>query len=152
MFLAELSAPSSANDSSVQPDLNNAEVKAAFERMLVRDPQNIDLLVNLGATQIRAKRYQSAITHLNAALKIRSDYVPALLALGQLKYATQQYQEGMLVLKQAVQLDPKNASAHYMLAQTAAALGLDDVHKKALSRASELDPSLVEDTHPKIRF
>jgi tetratricopeptide (TPR) repeat protein len=78
-------------------------------------PGYADAWVNLAAQHIFLRRYEQALQELAHASEISQPTAVILGDMAYAQYALHRYAEGTHSARQALQLDPSNASAHYLL-------------------------------------
>jgi predicted Zn-dependent protease len=88
-----------------------------YERLVQAFPSNPGLLLNLCIAEFKAGRYQNAIEHARAALKLNPDLAPANLFLGASYLELDTPANALDPLGKALQAMPNDANAHVMLAE-----------------------------------
>ena len=94
---------------------------AAFNAVLVRRPDDYEVLFNLGRAAARAKQYDRALQALEVAVKLQPDNVDALLELAGVNIALRDYARALYTLVRAAQLAPDRPEIALALAHAAQA-------------------------------
>lgn len=121
---------------------------AAYNEVLVYDPQNKFAYYNLGLIDQTEGRAESAEANYRQVLSIDPTYGPALFNLAILRTAAGASQEAVDLYRQVVEIDPSNASAHLNLGFLLLDLGKTSQGEQQLNAAVELDPSLADRISP----
>ena len=115
------------------------EAVAEYEKALEIEPENIDLLSNIGVAYYNLGQLDKAIDHYSRAIEIapsdadiRSNLAAAYVQLEQLDNALEEYQK-------AVELDPSLAQAFFGLGVVYALKGRTDDAIQAFEKFQELD-------------
>jgi len=95
------------------------EAETAFNAVLVRHPDDFDVLLNLGRASARAGHYDRAERVLETALRMQPSRVETLLELGQMNAARQDFTRAIYYLTQARTLAPQRPEIVLTLARTA---------------------------------
>jgi tetratricopeptide (TPR) repeat protein len=93
--------------------------EAAFNAVLVQEPDDFDVLFNLGRAAARAKHYDRALRALEVALKLQPNHVDSLLELAEVNTALHDYPRAIYLLAQARQLAPERPEIPLALAHAA---------------------------------
>jgi tetratricopeptide (TPR) repeat protein len=88
-----------------------------YERLVRAFPTNPGLLLNLCIAEFNAGRYQNAVQHARAALKLKPDLAPANLFLGASYLGLGQHADALEPLHKALDAMPNDANARFMLAE-----------------------------------
>jgi predicted Zn-dependent protease len=88
-----------------------------YEGLVGAFPDNPGLLLNLCIAEYKAGRYQNAIGHARAALKLKPDLAPANLFLGASYLQLGDYANALDPLHKALDAMPNDANARLMLAE-----------------------------------
>ncbi len=125
----------------VPANLLTIDAKERQLRELVeREPQNRDLLFQLGALYFESNRFQQAIDIYNRILRINERDVDTLNDLGLALHYTGKSKEGADVLRKATSYDPKHQRAWLSLGFVLAASGRTEEAKGPLNKAISLNP------------
>ncbi len=89
-----------------------AEGVQLLELLLSRDPDDVNVLFNLGLALSEARRLAEAEDHLARAVELAPDFVNALVALGVAQLRQQNNEIAIETLERAVALDPENPWAN----------------------------------------
>ena len=118
-------------------DENYSDALRLYDLVLKKEPRNVDVLVDKGATLQNMGRFKLAITYYDKALYISPDNLDALLNKGATLHSVQKYPEAIDCYDRAMLIDKESAIA---LAYKGLSLGemgkLEDAikhFKKALS-------------------
>jgi predicted CXXCH cytochrome family protein len=118
----------------------NPQVGAGVLRIATRlYPKDQGAHFNLGVAY-GAMGNEDAISEYKRTLEIDPDYVPAYLNWGGALYAKGRYEEAIQLYRQAIDINPLNASLHYSLS-----VALDKIDRKQeaeaeLTLAAKIDP------------
>ena len=83
-----------------------------LEFLLTRDPDDVNVLYNLGLALSEARRLAEAEDHLTRAVELAPEFVNALVALGVAQLRQQDNETAIETLERAVALEPDNAWAN----------------------------------------
>jgi tetratricopeptide (TPR) repeat protein len=92
-------------------------------------------------------RYEQAIPFLQRAISIRTDYIPARIALVKALMGLKRWEEAISELDQAVRLDPRHPQPHLLLSQVYFRLGDEERARKEKELSLKLrreNPTLLE--------
>jgi tetratricopeptide (TPR) repeat protein len=92
-------------------------------------------------------RYQEAIPYLERAIKIRTDYVPARVALARALMGLKRWDKAVRELNEAVRLDPRHPQPHLLLSQVYFRLGDEEQARREKELSLKLrreNPTLLE--------
>jgi len=95
-------------------DYNQAMNK--YRKVLEVDPQNYRIMNNLASICLNLKLYDEALSYANQALKLRADYVSALINGGIAQGRLGNENGAQVMLARAVAVEPANRQALYNLA------------------------------------
>lgn len=95
---------------------------------------------NLGKLYYQQKDYQQAMAAYNEALAIKSDYLPALIGLGNAQKATKLYDQAMKSYDQALAINPDYHEAWYGKASVAEYLQQYQTAREYYQKAIKLKP------------
>ena len=95
---------------------------------------------NLGKLYYQQQDYQQAIEAYNQALAVKSDYLPALIGLGNVQKVNKQYTQAENSYDLALEINPKYHEAWYGKASVAEYSGKNLSAKKYYQKALELKP------------
>lgn len=107
--------------------LKSGKIREAYThyvRLEQMNPEEYNVMVNLGKICLRLKEYEKSIQYFQKALKLRSTDPESIAGLGMCYYHLNDFDKARDYLEQAVQLDRRNHTSHYYLALI--------LHKKAL--------------------
>jgi tetratricopeptide (TPR) repeat protein len=102
------------------------------------NPANAMAWYQLGDVQVRQSRWQEAIPLLQRSLWLNPFYSGPYILLGRAYMKTGQTATAEGMLRRAIQYDPNNRTAHYMLAQLLQQLGRHDEAKVEFEVAEKL--------------
>ena len=100
-------------------DLQSNKIDSAqkhFQKALGMAPGNPYVNYMMGMSYLLAKQLAPAVPYLEKSVSIDPKQVPALLALGTLRFEQKDYPGAVQILVQAVQLDPSSWKAQWVLA------------------------------------
>jgi tetratricopeptide (TPR) repeat protein len=92
----------------------NEEAIALYKDAL-RFGQNFDVLVRLGFVELDQRKYDDAIGHLRAAIRVKPDSVGARLKLGAAFLQTNKPMKAREQFRQILKIEPENAGARELL-------------------------------------
>lgn len=99
--------------------IKSNQIEEAYKNYLILEqtnPEEYNIVINLGNIFIKLKNYEKAIEYFQKALKLRSTDAEAIAGLGIAFYYLNDYEKARYYLEQAVQLNRKNYRAHFYLA------------------------------------
>ena len=99
------------------------EAKREFESELSIDPSQPQALTYLGDIEMKRSNLDEALALLSKAVQTKNDIRLAYVDLGAVLMQQKQYQEAVVTLRRAVELDPAQPDAHYRLGRTYQAMG-----------------------------
>ena len=108
-----------------------------MENLLIANPNDPDILYNLGMAYSDTGQMQDAIELLSRAVEVNPDDANAFVALGVAHQRNSEPSEALTALRKAIELDPVNSYAHRNLGGILASLG----------GFQEADPHLREAVH-----
>jgi tetratricopeptide (TPR) repeat protein len=125
---------------------------AAYQRVLLLSPDDMDAKKNLGIAYRDAGRYfgehekniNKAIQYLTEALKILPDDYETVHAMGVSYGISGNAAEAITYFKRGVELQPDNATAHFNLGLAYQRIGDIVNAQKHQDRAVALDPQILE--------
>ncbi len=94
------------------------EALLAFQRVLMREPQNSLARINVGYICLKKKIFGEAIEHLSKAIRLDNDRKATLYAhyyLGLLYFEREMYEDAQVFLRKAIALGPNLIEAYYEL-------------------------------------
>ena len=92
-------------------DENYSDALKLYDLALKKEPGNVNVLVDKGATLQNMGRFKLAITYYDKALRISPDHLDALLNKGATLHSDQKYLEAIDCYDHAVRVDEKSAIA-----------------------------------------
>ena len=108
------------------PTGNGADAIADFQKEGDLDPLNGAVYERLGDTYIRAGDFDRAQQALNRAVLLEPNVNIPFILLGKVLLKQQNPSMAKMYLEHALEMDPKNYMAHYLLGQAYRALGRTD--------------------------
>ena len=111
-----------------------------LEALLAVDPDDVEVLYNLGMATSDLGRLDEAKRYLHRAVELDPDQVNALVALGVAYQRTRDPQAARRYLEQAVQRDPDNGYAHRNLGAVLGNLGEQQLTEQHLRAAYRIMP------------
>ncbi|MEO7964022.1 MAG: tetratricopeptide repeat protein [Gemmatimonadaceae bacterium] len=97
------------------------EALLAFQRVLMREPQNSLARINVGFICLKKKIFGEAIEHLSKAIRLDNDRKATLYAhyyLGLLYFEREMYDDAQIFLRKAIALGPNLIEAYYELGRS----------------------------------
>lgn len=94
-----------------------------YERALEFEPDNIDILINLGAVCLQKKRVEQAIKCFEKALSIDSKNSMALYDIGKAYMFKEDYRLALLAFKEALSVNPEDIEVKQLIASCNRSLG-----------------------------
>jgi tetratricopeptide (TPR) repeat protein len=114
------------------------------EVIFVQDvPVESQRLYNEAVDALKQKKSSEAFAKLRAAIETYPDYFMAISVLGLEYVQAKHYEAASILLRRAVEINPKSFKAWFGLASSLQALNLDPEALKAAQNALELAPSSV---------
>jgi Flp pilus assembly protein TadD len=138
--LQEIAA--AARDNIDQGKYRTAEKQ--YQKVLAKDPKNLDALSNLGVVYFRTGSIRSAETTLKKALRIAPNDDFVLTTLGIVHYRQSRFDEALKELRKAIELNPNSATAHNYLGITASQKGRQQEAEKEMLQAIAKDPNYAD--------
>ena len=124
---------------------NYPEAERTYDKLLARDPKNPYLLSNQGVVLFRQDKLKSAEVMLKKAVAFTTpDDAYSRATLGIVYYRMHRYDEAMHNLTTALQIDPKNPTAHNYLGITASQKGYAEAAEDELQKALNLNPNYAD--------
>jgi predicted TPR repeat methyltransferase len=119
---------------------NLAGARSAYERILRRDPQQIDALLYLGVLLHQSGRHDKAIPLIRKALTINPNFLAAHQNLGNIYQETGRTRDALACYRKVIELSPADSNGYSNLCIALKHLGqLDDSIEAGLT-ATRLDP------------
>jgi tetratricopeptide (TPR) repeat protein len=119
------------------------ELARRLDRVLGTVPDDGAVLTVLGATALDGDRLDLAQEYYLQALTVADAEEAALSGLLKIHYLSANWQQALEYADRLLQIDPGNASAHSMRADSLKMLGRTDEAIDAALRALEFNPTLV---------
>jgi serine/threonine protein kinase/Flp pilus assembly protein TadD len=114
---------------------------ADFQKAITLDPSRSFVpLNNLGKLFLRQKQYDKALEYYERAIKVRSNYLPALIGKGHAQRAMQQYSKAIVSYQRAINLHPTSFEAWYSKGLTQEILQDYSEAIDSYRRAVEINP------------
>ncbi|MHA3773953.1 tetratricopeptide repeat protein [Verrucomicrobiota bacterium sgz303538] len=120
------------------------EAEKTYEKILAKDPTNLNALTNIGVTRFRLGKLKQAEESLKKAIAIAPQDAFSRCTLGIVYSSQNKYDEAINELTAAIAINPKNAVAHNYLGVSASHKGWQDNALKELETATALDPNYAE--------
>ncbi len=120
------------------------EAAELYNEILLQAPNNLYALSNLGVTQYRSGRLNSAEASFKKAIAIDPEDSFSMSTLGIVYYQQGRYDDAIDVLTKAIAIDPKNAIAHNYLGITASQKGWQEAAEKELQAAIAINPNYAD--------
>lgn len=129
-----------------------AQAETRARAALAANPDDVEALYYLGASQQRQRRYDDAIATLEKARKADPDNAMVVYQLGATRAFQEQWQKAHDLLTEAIDIDSGIAYAYYYRGLAAGKMGRKDLLINDLDRFLAMAPSAPEaDNAKKIR-
>jgi Flp pilus assembly protein TadD len=115
-----------------------------YQRVLAKDPKNLDALSNLGVVYFRIGKIRSAESTLKKALAIAPNDDFVLTTLGIVHYRQSRFDDALRELRKAIEINPNSATAHNYLGITASQKGRQKEAEKEMLQAIAKDPNYAD--------
>jgi tetratricopeptide (TPR) repeat protein len=120
------------------------EARSALEKAVSLNNKLDAAYLNLGITQSDLGDYAAAIKTLQAALKLRKNWVGALNELGIAYRKTDRLEDAVEQFRKATEIDDKFAPGFYNLAESEYRRGRTKEANKAMDKLRKLNPNLAK--------
>ena len=120
------------------------EARLIYEKLLIKDPNNFQLINLLGAISFQQKKFDDSIIQFNKAINLNSNHHALYNNLGAAYKETERYEDAIKNLKKAIELNPNYAEAYNNLGIV---FKKKYQHKEAhnnYKKAIELNPNYAE--------
>jgi len=124
---------------------------AAAEKALEIDPTSMDaklrvaeIIVDLGYRDGDDEKIQRGRKMAEEVLSAGAPSPSALMVMAKIQLAQRQVDEAIAGLRKALELDPNNPQAHFVLGTALSVKGEAAAARTALARALEIDPGMLE--------
>jgi len=117
------------------------EAATAYEQILVKYPQSIYALSNLGVVRFQQQKYAEAEKPLREAIRVAPNDAFSHSVLGIVLVQQEKYDDAIQVLSRAVALDPNDAKTRNYLGISSSRKGLQEAAEQECRKAIELDDS-----------
>jgi tetratricopeptide (TPR) repeat protein len=117
------------------------ESAAAYEEILVKYPQSIYALSNLGVVRFQQQKYPEAEKALREAIRVAPNDAFSHSVLGIALVQQEKYDDAIQILSRAVALDPNDAKTRNYLGISSSRRGLQEAAEQECTKAIELDES-----------
>jgi Flp pilus assembly protein TadD len=111
-----------------------------YQQILAEDPNNLEVLSNLGVVYVRSGDLRSAESTLEKAVAIAPDNDFLLTTLGVVQYRQSKFDEAIVQLTKAIAINPKSATAHNYLGIAASQKGRQKEAEKEILQALANNP------------
>ena len=115
------------------------EAAAAYEKILVKYPQSIYALSNLGVVRFQQQKYPEAEKALREAIRVAPSDAFSHSVLGIALVQQEKYDDAIQILSRAVALDPSDAKTRNYLGISSSRKGLQEAAEQECRKAIELD-------------
>src|SRR5262249_61751834 len=102
---------------------NYAKAAPLFEQLTKEQPSNADYFYLLGKSYEQLKAYAPALAAMQQVLRIKPDYFEAYATISGIFYAQEDWPRAAEALMRFIELRPKEAVAHFILATSLDKLG-----------------------------
>ena len=132
---------------SLSGDINKAkaDISAAiddYRRATELAPQVPELHYNLALTLFQVSKISAAKATLDKALKIRPNYLKALVLLGRCLASMEQFERAKQAFNKAIKIEPNSYLPHYRLGRLHAHKGNSDKASGSLDRSLQINKQL----------
>jgi predicted O-linked N-acetylglucosamine transferase (SPINDLY family) len=120
------------------------EARLIYEKLLIKDPNNFQLINLLGAISFQQKKFDDSIIQFKKAINLNSNHHALYNNLGATYKETERYEDAIKNLKKAIELNPNYAEAYNNLGIV---FKKKYQHKEAhnnYKKAIELNPNYAE--------
>jgi predicted O-linked N-acetylglucosamine transferase (SPINDLY family) len=120
------------------------EARLIYEKLLIKDPNNFQLINLLGAISFQQKKFDDSIIQFKKAINLNSNHHALYNNLGAAYKETERYEDAIKNLKKAIELNPNYAEAYNNLGIV---FKKKYQHKEAhnnYKKAIELNPNYAE--------
>jgi Flp pilus assembly protein TadD/predicted nucleic acid-binding Zn-ribbon protein len=115
-----------------------------YQEILIKAPNNLYSLSNLGVVYFRTGRFKAAELTLKKAVTISPRDEFALTTLGIVYYRQAKFDSALTELTRALAINPKSATAHNYLGITASQKGWQEAAEKELIEALNTNPNYAD--------
>ena len=115
-----------------------------YQEILIKSPNNLYSLSNLGVVYFRTGRFKAAELTLKKAVTISPRDEFALTTLGIVYYRQAKFDSALTELTRALAINPKSATAHNYLGITASQKGWQEAAEKELIEALNNNPNYAD--------
>ncbi len=129
----------SAQDHFAKHEFDEAE--ADYQKILERDQNNGLVLANLATIELQENKLDDAEKHIKAALAQTPNDAYNLSTYGYLLFRQEKFQDALVPLSHASELDPENPEVQNYLGVTLSHLGQRAQGETALRKAIQLNPN-----------
>jgi putative PEP-CTERM system TPR-repeat lipoprotein len=119
------------------------DAKTRVQKVLDREPMNVDALILLGSAMAGLKDVEGAVTQVEQALTLEPSNSQGLVNLASLKFAQGDRDQARAAFEKAVQLDPKSIPARVALANFQWGTGDRAGAEQSFKAALAIDPKHV---------
>jgi Flp pilus assembly protein TadD/uncharacterized coiled-coil DUF342 family protein len=112
-----------------------------YEKMLIKAPNNVYILSNLGVVYFRNQKSQLAEETLKKAIAVAPEDTFSWRTLGIVYYQEKRFDDAINALTRALAIDPKDAVAHNYLGITASQKGWQEAALKELETSTQYNPN-----------
>ncbi len=111
-----------------------------FKKILLTDPESTLAHYGLGLILEREGKINEALDHFKIALREKEDSIPIMFSMGKAYQMNGQYKESVSILREALELSPKDKGILYLLALSLQNLELYRQASKIYERLTFLPP------------
>jgi tetratricopeptide (TPR) repeat protein len=116
------------------------EAAIEYRNALQADPNSAEAHDRLATTYTRAGNWDGAVRELEQTIALQPDNARSQLNLGNILFASQEFERAGQIGFALLQHDPKNADAHSLMANVAEAQGKHDEAAREIAEAISLKP------------
>jgi tetratricopeptide (TPR) repeat protein len=120
------------------------DAERMYEEMLVKNPNNLYTLSNLGVAYFRDEKFKLAEESLKKAIAVAPEDTFSHCTLGIVYYREQHFDDAINELTRALEINKNYAVAHNYLGITASQKGWQEAAVKELQTAVDIDPRYAD--------
>ena len=111
------------------------------QKLLEKNPEDIDLLLFLGEAQLRTEQFQEALQHFARVVELDNQNIRGINNFGAALLRNNQYKHAIEIYEYGLELDPKNYDFLVNICNAYQGLGQPEKSLQTAMRAIELQPN-----------
>jgi len=123
---------------------DNGKAEEMFQEALKLDPENFEILADLGSVQLDLGKIPEAESNVKKALQQQPEDYFSLYVLGQIQFQQKRYDEALQSLGRASKITPQNANVENFIGLTLSEKGMRAQAEAAFRTAILLEPDFAE--------